>query len=884
MSDDEALVMWDDKTQDVVPINNLTIVDRAFMHGDIVSRVSDPLGPTGTVIQVELECDLESVISSSTKKNHHETSFEYSRVNTRDMQLMHNYRFKHYAVYDNKWLCRVDRTLFDLLILFKDGSKCILRKVDAEHALNEDEYFCDQDPFYPSQTLHFKSNYRRSLLKKADWLVGQYDREVHVKAVVLNVKASDAILEYVTSSNPGSVEDQEMPQGAIDFQKLRVFSHYFRTNWAVSDRGYYAPNVNKETIQSFFNAKDIVDRDMTPFTVLVKRTYTRFDVHWQDGTVERNLNAIDFIPRHHLGDTDFNPEDIVTKRDADTDEEKNNMIGVVKRVNSREGVCAVQWLDQSKNNQLLEFEELSIYDIKDSSKYSFTLGDIVILKKEEQEKMGHDFWAGEIIDIRDAQLTVSWINQQTETIFAVRMDQVLSASNMVDELEDALNQLDTEDDENSSSLIHLSLQEGNGGDGDDDTDDTEEDSDVDEDDDDDERHVQQIRIDDAMEDVDIDEDGGGDDDDEGWITVSDGEDEDEELDNNFGQVEEMPEYPEEDEEEEARNRKIGFKNSLDIVNYIGDENLASKCMSMDSVSERRKVLEPQQSKLGPIDPKLNLHQFQIIFDPSDHEFAEEEEQPLDAEYMDILHAEWNALLKNIPPDTFVLVYHSKSDIMRAIIIGPEKTPYYGCPLVFDIWMPSSYPDEPPHVHCVSYDENLHPYLHKDGNVSLPLLEDSLHEDLNNDDEDDDAQWHPDKSNTCQVLRVLQIVLQSSEPYYLEDGYEDQRDSLEGNHNSARFNENVVLLCLNHLLKSLTQPLKGTEELLFEHMKRNWPTMRANLALYLVKDSGNSDRKASEEELDTFGLKTSQVSKGFKLRLHKILQKLDERVNQFTQQK
>jgi len=37
----------------------LQVVDRAFMHGDVVALASDPLGQTGTVINVDMSVDLE---------------------------------------------------------------------------------------------------------------------------------------------------------------------------------------------------------------------------------------------------------------------------------------------------------------------------------------------------------------------------------------------------------------------------------------------------------------------------------------------------------------------------------------------------------------------------------------------------------------------------------------------------------------------------------------------------------------------------------------------------------------------------------------------------------------------------------------------------------
>lgn len=55
-----ARIVWIDSPQESVEnVSDLQVVDRAFLHGDIVAMVSDPLGQTGTVIDVDMSVDLE---------------------------------------------------------------------------------------------------------------------------------------------------------------------------------------------------------------------------------------------------------------------------------------------------------------------------------------------------------------------------------------------------------------------------------------------------------------------------------------------------------------------------------------------------------------------------------------------------------------------------------------------------------------------------------------------------------------------------------------------------------------------------------------------------------------------------------------------------------
>lgn len=54
-----ARIVWIDSQESVEKVTDIQVVDRAFMHGDVVALASDPLGQTGTVIDVDMAVDLE---------------------------------------------------------------------------------------------------------------------------------------------------------------------------------------------------------------------------------------------------------------------------------------------------------------------------------------------------------------------------------------------------------------------------------------------------------------------------------------------------------------------------------------------------------------------------------------------------------------------------------------------------------------------------------------------------------------------------------------------------------------------------------------------------------------------------------------------------------
>merc|ERR1719222_1398164 len=72
----------------------------------------------------------------------------------------------------------------------------------------------------------------------------------------------------------------------------------------------------------------------------------------------------------------------------------------------------------------------------------------------------------------------------------------------------------------------------------------------------------------------------------------------------------------------------------------------------------------------------------------------------------------------------VRTFSSRSDLFRAMVVGPPETPYADVPFFFDLALPTEYPREPPlahfHAHFVG-NERLNPNLYVDGKVCLSLL-------------------------------------------------------------------------------------------------------------------------------------------------------------------
>ncbi|KAJ7973089.1 Ubiquitin-conjugating enzyme [Quillaja saponaria] len=101
--------------------------------------------------------------------------------------------------------------------------------------------------------------------------------------------------------------------------------------------------------------------------------------------------------------------------------------------------------------------------------------------------------------------------------------------------------------------------------------------------------------------------------------------------------------------------------------------------------------------------------------PPNHWFADR--RPTKPE----IKREWEILKLFLPNSIYVRCYESRPDLMRAMIVGSENTPYYRGLFIFDIQLPSNHPFQPPEIFYHSYGLDVNPNLNRSGKVNLHPL-------------------------------------------------------------------------------------------------------------------------------------------------------------------
>lgn len=133
--------------------------------------------------------------------------------------------------------------------------------------------------------------------------------------------------------------------------------------------------------------------------------------------------------------------------------------------------------------------------------------------------------------------------------------------------------------------------------------------------------------------------------------------------------------------------------------------------------------------------------------------------------------------------------------LRALITGPQDTPYDSGCFIFDIYLNKNYPEKPPLVNIVNSGKiYFNPNLYPTGNICLSLL--GTYGAANN-----TALWNSQTSTILQILISIQGLILVKEPYYNE-GY---RDSEFNQKKSNTYSEYVkyytMLYAMNDLLEN-----------------------------------------------------------------------------------
>lgn len=162
---------------------------------------------------------------------------------------------------------------------------------------------------------------------------------------------------------------------------------------------------------------------------------------------------------------------------------------------------------------------------------------------------------------------------------------------------------------------------------------------------------------------------------------------------------------------------------------------------------------------------------------------------------------------------FVRSDDAKITLLKALIIGPEGTPYASGCFLFDIFLPSNYPKSPPKVTLRTTGRGtvrFNPNLYANGKVCLSLL--GTWNGLQGE------QWN-ETSTLLQVLVSIQSLIMVAEPYFNEPGYDSLMGTPDGKSASEGYNHNVKLQTVKlAMIEMLQKPPEDFQEVIRTHFR------------------------------------------------------------------
>ncbi|KAG2317811.1 hypothetical protein Bca52824_020933 [Brassica carinata] len=244
--------------------------------------------------------------------------------------------------------------------------------------------------------------------------------------------------------------------------------------------------------------------------------------------------------------------------------------------------------------------------------------------------------------------------------------------------------------------------------------------------------------------------------------------------------------------------------------YKGHKMYPSARPRVEEVISGQSTLRVKRNMEDYLGKYLFFKKFDIVEDLGDHEYAARgnTSKQHSKEWTKRIQEEWRILENDLPEMIFVRAYESRMDLMRAVIVGADGTPYHDGLFFFDIFFPDTYPSVPPMVHYQSGGLRINPNLYNCGKVCLSLLgtwSGAPRE-----------KWIPNNSTMLQVLVSIQGLILNEKPYFNEPGYERTAGSATGEAQSKAYSENTFLLSLKTMVYNMRRPPKYFEDFSYGH--------------------------------------------------------------------
>jgi ubiquitin-protein ligase len=297
----EAEVVWLEGHADIVDVHDITAIDRLLLLGDVVERVAAPRGqgPFATVVDVRVAADVDAL-----EKNRAGTAplFRRRGVDVRAELRRVNDVEPGCLVVAGCFVGVVRHVVFDLDVQ-AHGRTVTLR--DATLDALDLALTASQLPVADLHELEVGRRYSLPVDNALDLMADEQAEQV--RAVLGNVSTVTVQLQALRPHS-AFVHWMGAPAGRFDAAQP--------VPTEVMPFAQLVPLLPFNDVASMV-ASNTAKIAATGRLCKVTLTKTTVDLRWQDGTIERDVRSIDFIPVAHLLEQDHFPGDFVVPEDAD---------------------------------------------------------------------------------------------------------------------------------------------------------------------------------------------------------------------------------------------------------------------------------------------------------------------------------------------------------------------------------------------------------------------------------------------------------------------------------------------------------------------------------------------------------------------------------------
>ena len=259
-------------------------------------------------------------------------------------------------------------------------------------------------------------------IKAADSVISFSDWMTKESLRLLNEHKNESIseLEVETSRHSFDESDEQINEG---FSSFDMSSKHNKT---VEKSKHFSLPIRKVRKKKIF-----ASRRKTPICLPIRTsagsrlpveivaTDTKVTVVWQSSLIEEDVPSINLYPVHHIDNHDFFPGDYVVEN---KDFSETFDYGVVQSCDAISRTARVKWFSVAPDSQSAQFvaqQELSVYDIKDHSDFSFRSGVCVVrMLGIDDDNCDPVSRVGQVVDLTsDGMLRCVWLNGQTSLVW-----------------------------------------------------------------------------------------------------------------------------------------------------------------------------------------------------------------------------------------------------------------------------------------------------------------------------------------------------------------------------------------------------------------------------------------------------------------------------------